>query len=275
MRFCPDRDFIETRWRADASGTFAAERDGKLVGSNLATRWGSVGYFGPLTIHPDAWDSGVARRLLEATMDAFETWGTRHTGLFTFSHSTKHLHLYQKFGFWPRFLTPVMSLAVPPRPESEYTSYSALAPARRDEFLQAGLSLTDRILEGLDLRGEIRSVADQSLGDTVLVWDGADLDAFAVCHAGAGTEAGEGTCYVKFAAARGGGAFERLLSACEAYARDRGLGRIEAGVNTARHDACRAMMARGFRAEVVGVTMHRSNDPGYSRPDVFVIDDWR
>ncbi len=35
--------------------------------------------------------------------------GTQHAGLFTFAHSQKHVGLYQRFGFWPRFLTALMS----------------------------------------------------------------------------------------------------------------------------------------------------------------------
>jgi hypothetical protein len=34
-------------------------------------------------------------------------------------------------------------------------------------------------------------------------------------------------------------------------------------------------MARGYRAGLVGVTMHRANDEGYSRPGIWLIDDWR
>lgn len=42
-------------------------------------------------------------------MDCFARWGTAHIGLFTFPHSPKHLYLCQTFGFWPRFLVPIMA----------------------------------------------------------------------------------------------------------------------------------------------------------------------
>ena len=42
---------------------------------------------------------------------------------------------------------------------------------------------------------------DQNLGDVVLTGAG-PLDGLAVCHIGAGSEAGGGTCYIKFGAAR-------------------------------------------------------------------------
>ena len=35
-------------------------------------------------------------------MDCFAEWGASHTGLFTFAYSPKHIHLYRKYGFWPR-----------------------------------------------------------------------------------------------------------------------------------------------------------------------------
>jgi hypothetical protein len=45
-------------------------------------------------------------------LDCFSRWGTRHAGLFTFSQSAKHVSLYQKYDFWPRFLTMIMSKEV-------------------------------------------------------------------------------------------------------------------------------------------------------------------
>ncbi len=276
MQFVPDRDFVISRWRTNASGALAAECGGQLVGSNHATNWGSVGFFGPLTIRPDAWDRGIARRLLESTMPQFEQWQTRHVGLFTFPHSAKHVHLYQKFGFWPRFLTPIMSLSVRPNLSmAGVGTYSELTPDQREEFLKSSRELTDAIYGGLDVRRDIRAVADQQLGDTVFLWDNSRLAAFAICHHGANSEGGVGTCYVKFGAARAADDFEALLDACEGFASVRRLSRLEAGVNMARHDAYQRMIARGFRTDFMGVAMHKSNDPGYSRPDVYVVDDWR
>ena len=56
-----DSDLLRTRFRADGSGALAAEVDGVLVGSNIVTGWGSVGFFGPLTVDP---------RFLTAVMSA-------------------------------------------------------------------------------------------------------------------------------------------------------------------------------------------------------------
>jgi hypothetical protein len=46
-------------------------------------------------------------------------------------------------------------------------------------------------------------------------------------------------------------------------------------MNMARHEAYRTMLTRGFRTDFQGVAMHRANEPGYNRPGVYLIDDWR
>jgi GNAT superfamily N-acetyltransferase len=278
LAFMGDADFAHTRWRAGNTAAFVAELDGEVVGSNFATRWGSVAFFGPLTVRPDLWDRGVAQRLLEPTVEQFKTWQAAHTGLFTFPQSTKHVHLYQKFGFWPRFLTPLMAKEVsPPEITPDWTRLSESSGAARGELLRACRELTVDVYPGLDLTQEIQSVADQKLGETVLLWHGGALAGFAVCHHGPGSEAGSGTCYVKFGTARPGAAddFGRLLDACEAFAAADGLARLEGGVNMSHHDAYRQMLARGFRPEMQGVIMQQDNDAGYHRPDIFLIDDWR
>jgi GNAT superfamily N-acetyltransferase len=280
MRFAGDADYVKTRWLADPSSALGAESASELIGSNFLTNWGSVGFFGPLTIRPDFWDKGVASRLLESTMGIFVEWGTKLTGLYTFAESAKHVHLYQKFGFWPQFLTAAMTKPVDQTlTASSWSGFSEMAGQERDGCLKTCAELTGAIYEGLNVEREIRAVAEQKLGETVLVWDGSRLAGFAVCHCGAGSEAGSGALYVKFGAARPGLAAEQnfnyLLEACEAFAASRGLEKLIAGVSTARVAAYRRMLARGFRSFTQGVAMLRSEDQGYNRPDVYVIDDWR
>ncbi len=278
-QFHQGSEFINARWQEDPSATFAAKVDGKLIGTNLGTNWGSVGFFGPLTVHPDHWDRGVGKLLMEPIMDLFTSWGTTHAGLFTFAQSQKHVGLYQKFGFWPRFLTAIMSLPVKGWAESPAQLHSELSADQQQEALHAGRELTADIYDGLTVESEIRAVQNQQLGDTLLLWRGSKLSALAVCHCGERTEAGPGTCYVKFAAVRpavdADSEFDRLLSACESFAAKRALPKLVAGVNTARAEAYQQMLVRGFRTDFQGVEMHRPNEAGYSRRGVYVIDDWR
>jgi GNAT superfamily N-acetyltransferase len=278
-----DSDVARTRWKTDPTSVVAAEHGGKLIGSNFATNWGSFGFFGPLTVAPEYWNHGVAQQLLGPTMEIFRCWGTRHMGLYTFAQSAKHMALYQKFGFWPRDLVAVMAKQIGDRPATgvpETSRFSDVAPDERARVLAACLEVTDANFEGLDVGIEIRAIAEQNLGDTILVWDGEKLAAFAVCHSGAGSEAGSGVCYVKFAAVRpgrrAGEVFERLLDAVEAYARAAKAPKMTAGVNLARREAFQAMIARGFRTEMQGVAMETGDaTSGYNRAGVYILDDWR
>ncbi|MEP1079377.1 hypothetical protein NDI52_28620 [Leptolyngbya sp. PL-A3] len=105
------------------------------------------------------------------------------------------------------------------------------------------------------------------------------LVGFAICQCGASSEAGSDACYIKFGAVhpgkQAGEQFEQLLNSCEVYEATRSMPRLVAGVNTNRDVAYSKMVARRFRTEIVGLVMHKPNDPGYNRPDVFVLDDWR
>ena len=284
LEFMTDRNFIAPRWHASHIEAIAAREDGHLIGSNLATRWGSFGFFGPLTILPEYWGQGVAQRLLEATLAIFERWGVRHTGLFTFAHSAKHVGLYQKFGYWPQYLTALMTRILEDDSSTRIESgdavrlLSELTTSEREQAVEACGKLTHDIQKGLDLSGEIQAVLAHGGGDVVLTYTLDILDAFAVCLNGPGSEGGEKTCYVKFGAARGGvGAadrFDRLLEACEVFARSR-QANVEAGVNLARRDAYERMRARGYQVMTQGVAMQRPHGDGFNRPDAYVVDDWR
>jgi hypothetical protein len=279
--FWTDFDYVYGRHGAEHVASFAIDEDGRLAGTNFATRWGSVGFFGPLSIRPDLWNRGFAQPLVAAACGAFERWQVSQAGLFTFAHSPKHVHLYGKFGFYPRFLTAIMSAPARPRELSEAASrYSALPPAERAATEAAARELCDALYEGLDLSGEIHAVAALGLGDTLLLRDGSSrLAGFAVCHWGPASEAGADCLFIKFGAVRSGagaaGRFGALLDAAGTLAASVGMGRVTAGVNLAREEAYAQMAAQGFRTGFQGVAMHRGNEPGYCRPGLYVLDDWR
>ena len=279
--FWTDRDYVYGRFGADHIASFAAELDGQLVGSNFVTKWGSVGFFGPITMRPEKQGLGIGKALVEAVSTQFDKWGTRHAGLVTFPQSPLHLALYGKFGFYPRFLTAIMMApAQAGGNASVWSRYSALPETEREAAVKSCRELTEAIYDGLDLGAEIRAVAARNLGDTLLLRDQTSrLAGFAICHWGPASEAGEGCCFVKFGAVRPGpGAEQRfasLLDACGMLAVAVGMPNVLAGVNLGREEAYRHMVARGFRTAVPAVAMHRPNEAGYSRPGVYALDDWR
>ena len=166
------------------------------------------------------------------------------------------------------------------RPAAAERRYTALTPGEQRAAEEASRALGDEIVDGLNLSAEIRTVAARGLGDALLLWErSGQFGGFAVCHWGPASEAGADCLFIKFGAVRPGlGASNRfgaLLDAAGALARSVGMARVLAGVNTGREQAYRQMMARVFRSQMQVVTMHRPNEPAYSRPDDFVLDDWR
>ena len=270
--------YVRSRFAAGPEWSFVAELDDEIVGSVFVTRWGSFGFFGPLTVRPDLWDGGIARQLMMPVVDSFDHWPVQLGGLFTFAQSTKHVNLYQSFGFWPRYLSAIMSKGVGTPARQEFELFSRVHTERRATTLDECAALTGEVFDGLDVRHELTAVRDLALGDTLLLFDDDRLVALAVFHHGAG-EAASGELYVKFAAVRPGADasshFDRLLGACERVAHERGAERVVAGVNTGRHLAYRQMMAAGFRSTTQGVRMHRSNQEGFCRPHDFILDDLR
>jgi GNAT superfamily N-acetyltransferase len=159
--FMGDRHLLIPRLRSSHVKVLAARDAGRLIGSNVVTRWGSFGFFGPLTVLPEYWDRGVAQRLLDATMATFERWGVRHTGLYTFANSIKHVGMYQKFGYWPRYLTAIMTGPSEAKGAEAPTLLSSLKKSLREEAIRACGKLTHKIDKGLDLTGEIKAVLAQ------------------------------------------------------------------------------------------------------------------
>jgi GNAT superfamily N-acetyltransferase len=286
--FMGDASYVRPRFRASPKTAFAAELDGVVVGSNFASRWGSFGFFGPLTVRPDLWNQGIAQRLLEPVLDLFERWKVSLCGLFTFADSAKHHALYEKFGFRRRAVTIIGAKTLEPAAgpvellRAQRKGWSTLAEATktdRERLLLECRAIAETIHPGLDLTSEIVATEKLGLGHTLLIYDDAGLAGFAVCQSGRGTEAGSGNCYLKFGAARGGPRaeqnFERLLRAAEAFAHEHQLQRLTAGINTARSNAYKQFTGWGFREMIAGVAMQRPNQPGFNRPEIYVLDDWR
>lgn len=279
--FDGDAQVLRCRWTADPEAAVALLEDGVLAGSNFVTSWGSVGLFGPLTVDSPRQGRGLAHPLVEAALRLLEGPQIAFRGLFTFGESPMHVGLYQRFGFWPAGLAAVMSKRVRPGAKAPEGAefLLRLSPDDQAEALSACRELTDSVFSGLDVTGEILTVGEQGTGDTVLVREGSHVSGLAVCHSGAGSEAGSGRAAVKFAAVRSGAGGEerlrKLLGAVEAWAGSVGASVVAAGTGSGRVGAWETLRAEGYRPFLQGLAMHRDRHPGYDREDVFVLDDWR
>jgi hypothetical protein len=213
-------------------------------------------------------------------LERLNALGARHLAFFTFAESTKHIALYQRFGFWPRFLTAIMTRPVNSNetiPES--VCYSNIAEADQAHWLDACRALTFEVRDGLDLTREIRIAHTNGHGDSVFLADSSRMEAVALCEYGRSSPAGADSCLVRFAAVRPGSdtetRFALLLAGCERLAADQGLKQIVVCVNASRPEAYRYLLSKGFHVQRNGVTMHRPNEDAYSQAAGFVLDDLR
>lgn len=279
-----------TRFEIAPDGAFGTFIDNKLVAAIFCTPWGSFGFFGPLVVLPEYWGSGLAQVLIAKANQFFVDKNINLAGLYTFSNSPKHLALYQKFGYWPKQLTVLMSKEVSQQispdisehSEAETTAtrqstlFSQLDRAGQKAHLESARLLCDTIYPGLDLSVEIEALASCKVGETIFIKNEHKATVgFAVCHYGHGSEATSNSCYIKFAAASNEEQFSLLLSECLKHSSEFGVTHILAGINTARHEAYKTMLENGYKIKVVGVAMLRAQHDGFNRPGVFVIDDWR
>jgi GNAT superfamily N-acetyltransferase len=264
------------RFTAVPDGQYGAHDGDKLVAAIGCTNWGSFGFFGPLVVLPEYWGRGLAQQLLEKSDEFFKAKKIKLAGLYTFANSPKHLALYQKYDYWPKQLTCLMSKAVGAEEGTlEAVRFSQVDAARRSALIAAQQALLNGIYQGLDVAIEIDALYQDKVGDTIFLEKDGKVSAVAVCHFGQGSEATSNNCYIKFAAAKDESEFKKLLSECAKLSRDAGVTHIIGGVNTARHEAYRAMGGAGFRSENVGVALIRNNEDGFNKAGVFVIDDWR
>src|SRR5262249_18699041 len=140
-------------------------------------------------------------------------------------------------------------------------------------------ALAEETYAGLDASDEIAALGRLGIGDVALVRAQGEVQAFALCHVGAGSEAGSGACLAKSGMVRPAqsarATFDRVIDACARVAARRGAGMLLVGVDLGCRAAYRRLLERGFRTQMQGVAMHRPDDRGYFAPDAFVLDDWR
>jgi N-acetylglutamate synthase-like GNAT family acetyltransferase len=271
-----DSAYVRPRFLAQPEGSLVARRGDDLVGLAQVTRWGCFAFLGPVAVDPAAWDLRVGRRLVAAAMEIVDGWGVEACALFTFADSPKHLALYQGAGFWPQ--RPTVLTSRPTSPGGAVAASRLTSSSDPESLLERARALAHSVMPGYDPTPELRAVIAQSLGEALIVERDGRAVALAAVHLGAG-EATSEVAFVKVAvAAPGEPAGEHLgalLDSVEALAAERGLARVTVGVNTARTDAYRHLLSRGYRVEGLGLSMVRPDVAALNRPDALVLDDLR
>lgn len=281
LGFEGDARRVACRFATDPDAALGLFAEGSLRGSGFVSRWGSVGLLGPITVDPKEQGRGLAHPLLRGLLRLLSGREITLRSIGVPAADPRCVGLLQRFGFWPTGLSVLMAKEVGPaaEPAGDIEVLSGLSEDDQAEALTACRELTESVFPGLDATGEILALGEQGTGETVLVREGSRVAGVAVCHAGAGSEAGTGRAAVRLAVVPSGPdgseRLRRLLGAVEAWAVSAGVDTITVGTGSGRVRAWRALREAGWLPFLQSVTMHQDRHPGYEREDVFLLDDWR
>jgi GNAT superfamily N-acetyltransferase len=159
-------------WR-DARGAIAA--------FNIAHRSGVEGWMGPLAVRDDCQGAGQGKNIVRAGADLLKRSGCSVIGLETMPRTMDNIGFYSGLGFVPARLTVTLTVDAVTSPRTPRL-LSALRSMSRDDAIRECAALVHEALPGFDYTREIELTHELSLGDTLLLYEGDRLMAFALCH---------------------------------------------------------------------------------------------
>jgi len=250
---------FRTRLTADPAGCFVAvsERDpGLVTGALLSVARGTLGWFGPLAVHPQAQHSGVGKRLVAMCVDSWRRRGVRLMGLATFSGSAFHRHFYRQAGFRPScgsigFRTRLASTSMPDgiQHDGQMPDLSFLYP-------------------GLDISREAAAARACGAGLALTAADG-----IAIVHLEP-TSQPASMGYVPFLAAASRTTFGKLLGAAEHLSRERGKTGLLTRASSASWQTIDALTDRGYQPLELMMRMKAGENPDYDHTSCYYLDSW-
>ena len=96
------REGIEKFLRRNPESCFVAEKDGKIAGVIMAGNDGRRGYIYHTAVSPEQRRQGIASRLLDAVLTAFENIGITKVALVVFERNADGNVFWEKAGFTVR-----------------------------------------------------------------------------------------------------------------------------------------------------------------------------
>ena len=231
---------------------------GEIVAFNLVHHCGAEGWMGPLAVRPDRQGRGIGGLIVAEGVRWLRNRGARVIGLETMPRTVENIGFYSRLGFRPGHLTVSVALELEAEPAGAVGSSGADRPASPDEC--AGL--LERLLPGTDFSREIVLTRSHQLGDVTVTRDRAGLAGFALWHSAPLSE-GKSSPEIRVLklAASDQGAFQRLIQALEAKARETGIPRIGIRCQTAYRQAYGELLQAGFRVHWTDLRMTLDGDP--------------
>ena len=266
---------------ADAGRGAMLWRDdrGNVVAFNVAHLSGTEAWMGPLAVHPDYQAHGLGKSLVGAGIEYLKAGGAKVIGLETMPRTMDNIGFYSSLGLNPGHLTLTVTIegefAAPPPMGITSVRLGGLEPNDVDKAVAQCLALTHEILPGYDFSREIRLTEELALGDTMMVFSGDRLAAFAVCHSVPLVEGRvrEELRVLKLVA-QSGETFDELVNVLSDHARRSGTRRLAVRMQSAYTNAYRRLVNRGGKVRWSDLRMTLE---GYSEPipaNGIVLSNW-
>ncbi len=245
------------RLELDSPGCHVAVTKGEVVGANFSVLRGSVGWFGPLAVRPDAQGRGIAQRLVSECIRSAEQRGARLIGLETLANSPQHIHLYMKLGFQP--------------------SWTGIAYRREvtDAKMPLGVDVDvaspklEYVYPGFDASKDIEATRVNKVGVTLRLRDG-----LSICHTTSTLWADESVVYLPLVVAPDRDTFETLIGAVEAVAYEHNKKLIVTQVPGSSWHTQQALLERGYKPGGAALRMKRGEHADYDAGPFYCCDDW-
>ncbi len=227
-----------------------------MAGALISLARGTLGWLGPLAVHPDVQRSGVGGQLIAACLDGWRRRGVRLMGVETFGGSPSHERFYRKMDF---------------RPSCTGIGFGVgLARTAIPAGVQIGGRLPDLsfLYPGLDVSGEAAATAQCGAGHVLTTGDGV-----AIVHLESAVQSAE-TGSVPFLAAVSRDSFERLLAAAEHLSRERGKTSLLTRTSSSSWDTMDALGGRGYQAGGLTMRMKAGDNADYDHTSSYYLDSW-
>jgi hypothetical protein len=203
-------------------------------------------------VHPDHQGHGLGKNVVTAGLDFLRASGARVIGLETMPRTMDNIGFYSSLGMNPGYLTLTVTVdaVFAPSVGGRFRSLrlGSLVGEELDQSIQVCRALTNAVLPGYDFTRELKLTEELALGDTVMLFDGDKLVAFALCHSVPLVEGRvrEELRVLKLVA-RNDDDFDKLLTALSDHARRSGTRRVALRMQGQYAGAYRRLMQRGAR----------------------------
>jgi GNAT superfamily N-acetyltransferase len=258
---------------AEGAMGWRGERD-EIVAFNMVHLSGAEGWMGPLAVDPAYQGHGIGKAIVTAGLDFLKRNHARVIGLETMPRTVDNIGFYSSLGFVPGPLTVTLTI------DAAYADHRIPQLSRVPDqdrvavLAQCGMLLRE-LLAGYDFTREILLTDALSLGDTLILERGSDIDGFALCHSVPLVEGRtKDELRVLKLVARTENDFDLLITQLADYARRSGARRVAIRMQGEYTELYRRLIVRGARVRWTDLRMAASGFLEYRPRSGVVLSNW-